>query len=80
MEVVHHQIGSPKKMMIAQNEATTRLRIRMLSNDSGGGCFFDATPNFAVELDARETSLLVLLVPSSIIVKYDAVSRNMNHV
>lgn len=80
MEVVRHQIGSPKKMMIAQNEATTRLRIRMLSNDSGGGCFFDATANFAVEPDARETSLLVLLVPSSIIVKYDAVSRNMNHV
>lgn len=79
MEVVHHHVGSPKKMTIAQKDATTRLRMRMLSMDSGGGCFFAAAATFAVDPDAEVTSLLELLVSSSMTSSYDAVSRDTTH-
>lgn len=43
MEVVHHHVGSPRNMTIAQNERMMRPRVRISSVDSGGGCFLETT-------------------------------------
>lgn len=37
MEVVHHHVGSPRKITTAQNEKTTHVRRRALLASSGGG-------------------------------------------
>src|SRR5947207_15152439 len=37
IDVVLHHIGNPRNMTTAQNEKMTRVRMRMLSCDSGGG-------------------------------------------
>ena len=52
MDVVHHHVGSPRNTMIAQKEATTRLRVRMLSADSGGGFFVEITDALAFWLNS----------------------------
>ena len=69
MEVVHHHIGSPRNITIAQNEKMTRLRVRISSADSGGGCFLEAATTFASRGAAELGSgLLSLLFGLSVIV------------
>lgn len=52
-------------MITAQNEAMTRLRMRMLSYDSGGGCFFKFATSFE-EDSVADAELLGLNGSSSI--------------
>lgn len=57
MEVVHHHVGSPRNMMIAQNEKMTRPRVRISLVDSGGGCFLEATTSSSGGVESEPASL-----------------------
>jgi hypothetical protein len=49
MVVVLHHIGRPRKMMIAQKETRTQLRMRISSAFSGGGSFWRTAASTAFE-------------------------------
>lgn len=55
--MVHHHVGSPRNMTIAQNEMIMRPRVRISLVDSGGGCFFEFTTSV---FEGRESGFALL--------------------
>lgn len=79
MAVVRHHIGKPTNITIAQNEAITYPRNRILSGDSGGGSFFLRA--MLTALDGGASFAIVVLpslsLPSTATVVGDSVGADM---
>lgn len=78
MAVVLHHIGKPTNTIMAQNEAITYTRRRILSGDSGGGSFLlDAMLTAYAGASSLGAALLSTSFPSASEVMGDAIAADM---